>query len=308
MFIGDESIAAQLRLLTAAELFIHADFYSSHPHLSKAAAPHEPASFDESTVFTMMLSDTSVAYYSQVDDRRRAVEYEAQLVCQDKNWSVMLVVLGLASVVGTDMLSIYPDVGEELSKIVHGAIAPRHKHNLFLGKKVSIMWSRYGNFDNRPGAVFEPNHFVAMKQCSPVNSPTNSRKGSFAGSPAVVGKSKKKTQRRIDSFRFFIPRPMTVKEETGDGRTETTEQTPTTRQQEETHSEPQLNHRPPTEHEEPNSQPRLADFGLGFLHTSRGPFVSPGDNLESRSLSSEASRLHGLIAGGGCITLKTKTR
>ena len=60
----------------------------------------------------MMLSDTSAAYYSQVDDRRRAVEYEAQLVCQDKNWSVMLVVLGLASVVGTDMLSIYPDVGE----------------------------------------------------------------------------------------------------------------------------------------------------------------------------------------------------
>ena len=102
-----------------------------------------------------------------------------------------------------------------------------------------------------------------MKQCSPVNSPTNSRKRSFAGSPAVVGKSKKKTQRRIDSFRFFIPPPITVKEETGDGRTETTEQTPTTRQQEETHSEPQLNHRPPTEHEEPNSQPRLADFGLG---------------------------------------------
>ena len=117
------SVAAQLRLLTAAELFIQADFYSSHPHLSKAQATHEPMPFDDSTVFTMMLLDTSAAYYSQVDDRRRAVEYEAQLVCQDKNYSVMLVVLVLAAVVGTDILSVYPDVGEELSKSVHMYVA-----------------------------------------------------------------------------------------------------------------------------------------------------------------------------------------
>ena len=39
---------------------------------------------------------------------------------------------------------------------------------------------------------------------------------SFAGSSAVAGKSEMKTQRRIDSFRFFIPAPMTVEEETGD--------------------------------------------------------------------------------------------
>ena len=56
---------------------------------------------------------------------------------------------------------------------------------------------------------------------------------------------------------------MTVKEDTGDGLTATTGQTPTTRQQEETHVEPQLNHIPQTEHEEPNSQPILAYFGLG---------------------------------------------
>ena len=88
--------------------------------------------------------------------------------------------------------------------------------------------------------------------------------------PAVAGKSNKKTQRRIDSFRFFIPPPMTVKEETCDGLTSTTEQTPTTRQHEETNIEPQLNHRPPTEHEEQNSQPRLADIGLGVdAHQAR---------------------------------------
>ena len=51
--------------------------------------------------------------------------------------------------------------------------------------------------------------------------------------------------------------------------------------------------------ETPNRDWQILD--LGFLHTNRGPFVSPGDSLESRSQSPEASRLHGTIAGGGCI-------
>ena len=68
--------------------------------------------------------------------------------------------------------SRYPDVGEELSQIAHDVIAPRHKHNLFLGTKLSILWSMYGNLDNRQGVVFEPNHVVAIKQCSLVNSPS----------------------------------------------------------------------------------------------------------------------------------------
>ena len=114
------------------------------------------------------------------------------------------------------LASRYHDVGEELSQIVHGVIAPR-----------------YGNVDSRQGAVFELNHFVARKQCSPVGSPSPARQD-------VGGKSKTKAQRRIDSFRCFIPPPMTTKEETSDRLTATTEQTPTTRQQEETNVEVQL--------------------------------------------------------------------
>ena len=146
------------------------------------------------------------------------------------------------------------------------------------------------------GASFEPNHGVAMKQCNTVDSPSSRS--------AVGGKSEKKTQRLIDSFRVLLPPTMTVKDETSDGLTSTTEETPTTRQQEETNIEPQLNDgagrtKLPT---------RLAPFGLGFPHTRRCPFASPRDSLGSRCMSSEASRFHGLISGGGCITLKTKTR
>ena len=62
-----------------------------------------------------------------------------------------------------------------------------------IGKKVSLMWFRCGNFDNRPGASFESNHVVAMNQYSPVDSPSNSRKISFAGRSAVAGKDNSAT-------------------------------------------------------------------------------------------------------------------
>ena len=58
-------------------------------------------------------------------------------------------------------------------------------------------------------------------------------------------------------------------------------------------------HRRGLKNETPNQDWQI--LGLGFLHTNRGHLVSPGDNLESRSQSSEVSRSHGTIAGGGCI-------
>ena len=45
----------------------------------------------------------------------------------------------------------------------------------------------------------------------------------FSGRSAVAVKLEKKTQRRIDSFRFMLPPPLTVTEETSDGLTATTE-------------------------------------------------------------------------------------
>ena len=61
-------------------------------------------------------------------------------------------------------------------------------HNLFYAIKFpSCGWFMYGNFDNKPGDLFEPNHFKAMKQCSHVDSQSTSRNISFAGRPTVAG-------------------------------------------------------------------------------------------------------------------------
>ena len=119
----------------------------------------------------------------------------------------------------------------------------------------------------------------------------------------------KETQRRIDSFTFFLHPPMTVKEDTSDRLTATTEQIPTTRQQEETILSPNLttDHRRSRKNQTPNQDWHI--LCLGFRTPGKlGPFASRRDSLESRSLSSESSRFHGSIADSGCITLNTSTR
>ena len=133
-----------------------------------------------------------------------------------------------------------------------------------LGKKVSIVWFRCGYFDNRPRGSFIRTHVVATKQCSAVDSPSTSMKISFAGRSAVAGNSEKETQRRIESFMFFLHPPMTVKEETSDGLTPTTEYIPTTRQQEETILSHNLttDHRRSRKNQTPNQDWHI--LGLGF--------------------------------------------
>ena len=69
-----------------------------------------------------------------------------------------------------------------------------------------MMWFRYGHFDNRPGDLFDPNHLMAMKECSHVDSPSTSRKISFAGSSAVAGKSEKKSDELIPSGSPYLHR------------------------------------------------------------------------------------------------------
>ena len=170
-------------------------------------------------------------------------------------------------------------------------------------KKVFIVWFRYGHFDNRPEALFEPNHCAVMKHAvvSIVRQPAG--KYRLLKGPLL---SEKKTQRRIDSFRFFIPPPMTVTEESSDGLTPTNEQTQATNRKQQILSRNSTDHRRSMTNQTPNQD--WQTLVLGFLHTSRGSFPSQETvTLESRRLSSEASMLHGSIAGGACIALKTKT-
>ena len=68
--------------------------------------------------------------------------------------------MALAMVIKRPILSVYPNANLALPPLMHGLVHPR----LCIPATVSpihIMWSR-DNFDNRQGAVFQPNHFVPL--------------------------------------------------------------------------------------------------------------------------------------------------
>ena len=69
--------------------------------------------------------------------------------------------MGLATVIKRPISSVYPDVNLALRPLMHGLIHPRLCSPADVSP-VHIMWSRDGNLDNRPGAVFQPNHFVPL--------------------------------------------------------------------------------------------------------------------------------------------------
>ena len=116
----------------------------------------------------------------------------------------------------------------------------------------------------RSGDLFDPNHLMAMKEGSHVDSPSTSRKILFAGSYAVAGKSKKKIQRRIDFFRFFIPPPMTIrKKQVMDSQKQLSRHRQRDSRNKHSLSPKLATASPPTGLEERNSQPILADFGRG---------------------------------------------
>ena len=64
------------------------------------------------------------------------------------------------SVLGCTIFSIYPDACRAIRQLFHGCIYPREVHGE--NHTLYIMWTRDGNFDSRPGALFQPNHFVPL--------------------------------------------------------------------------------------------------------------------------------------------------
>ena len=98
-----------------------------------------------------------------------------------------------------------------------------------------------------------------------------------------------------------------VKEETSDGLSEQPSRCrqPDNRKKQILSPDLTTDHRRSRKNQTPNQDWHI--LGMGFLTPGEVLSLPLSDSLESRSLSSEDSGLHGSTAAGGCITLKTKT-
>ena len=112
-------LSSVLRLLTAAELFVNANQYARHPKLQ---FPYDcpEITYDSKNLFAILLREEA----SIISDPIKAVIKEAAVTCNDKKWSGMFDILGLASVLKKNIWSVYPDCNDNIRPLISGVVEP----------------------------------------------------------------------------------------------------------------------------------------------------------------------------------------
>lgn len=174
--VGDTTLASLLRMLTAAELFAHSEFYAKHPQLENFA---KAARYTLPSIVAIFLSHSKAenAFSGNLNNVPKAIEILAQEMAKPYVYSSPFNILALSSVIGQPIFSVYPDEPSALSMklATHGFYYPRN--TVFAGlnldhiksNAIYVMWTR----TNLPIKPWHPNHFVLLKnknQFTPVKS------------------------------------------------------------------------------------------------------------------------------------------
>lgn len=111
-----------------------------------------------------------------VNSQQKLIENQAIFNAVPGNYAPLMCMLGLSSVIGKEILSVYPEnEGHETrySWNGNGLIKPRVPHTkLDIKQKIVIMWSKSGSLSFLSGVDkdFKPNHFVPLvdiESCHP---------------------------------------------------------------------------------------------------------------------------------------------
>lgn len=156
VLVGNESYAILLRLLVALELAINVSLYAQHPKFTYfPSGGRHP-----NTVFSLCLMRCgNNVFHDSAQNRELAVFSEARTASKPKEWSGYFQVSALSAVLARPVFSSYPNCPSWTRDFVHGIVYPRMA--TFSSETVFLLWTREGS-DDRPGAWFEPNHFVPL--------------------------------------------------------------------------------------------------------------------------------------------------
>ena len=153
--------------MSAAELYLNANKYASHPKLLESMEDPE-VNYDPQTLFFVLLTDDVAC--ADTTDKIELVKLEAQRTAENYHWAGMLDLLALASVLKCQIWSVYPNCNKNVRSLLSGIIKPVDlygtQYNIRDCNFLFLMWTRDGNIDTTPGLPFQPNHFVPLLQVS----------------------------------------------------------------------------------------------------------------------------------------------
>ena len=119
---GNELRSHPLRILVAKELYFNAEFYASHEIFK---ITEENSGIAHSVLFPVALSRDGDRILAAGGSRADAVRGEAIAGCKDGNWSCLLHVMALASVLKRPVYSLYPNVQFRFHTLMQNVLKPR---------------------------------------------------------------------------------------------------------------------------------------------------------------------------------------
>ena len=154
--VGSNCLRDKLRLLTAIELYLNADYYASHPYLNSV---FDDGQFSHlNTIFNLSLSMKESNYPCFGSPLSDYIKQEALFVCTNFNWCGLMPIFSCSSVIEKSVTVHYADGVDFKMKTLFGRkINPRppvlgvplaHVDLIYLMYSVDVLKS------------FQPNHFV----------------------------------------------------------------------------------------------------------------------------------------------------
>ena len=166
LLCGKQDLWPYLRDLTSLELYLNKYFYAKHLYITEKATQFHTYN----TVLSLSLSDKILEGYKPKikDSQLKLIEDQAIFNAVPGNYAPLMCMLGLSSVIGKEIISVYPENEGHETKYSwngNGLIRPRAAHNkLDIKQKIIIMWSKSGSSSFLSGVAkdFKPNHFVPL--------------------------------------------------------------------------------------------------------------------------------------------------
>lgn len=192
---GDNSLSYDLRLLTAIELYLNSDFYSSHPYFVSLSAENSEVFRNIDNLLSMCVS------FDSIDTGKRGkelVKEEAKYTCKNFNWSSFLCILGLTSVCSSKVQCFYKSIGTQARyRLLFNTVISPRSLPCSSSEKINILLCYEGEDIPIP---FKHNHYVPLLFIS-----SNKRKLSGGSKPSLKNKINNNVTKEEQSvLNFFL--------------------------------------------------------------------------------------------------------
>ena len=158
LFAGDERLSRQLRILVAAELFLHAEFYTRH-HKIDNALNEKDCVFSRSSLENVCMPGDVNNSPNRPWNFKQAIMDESFETCNDGYWVGLIHIFAAASVLRREIWSSYQAGSKGIRPLLNGTIISRETTS---APKLVLLWSRDGALDQTQGVSFQPNYFVPL--------------------------------------------------------------------------------------------------------------------------------------------------